>query len=225
MSERSRGTPAATPAPTSGAGGTAKRRIWLDPRFVIGIVLVAAAIAGVSSLVSTVDTTVDVVAAREQLTPGQLVTAADLATASVRIVDAQKLYLSPDAIPEAGVVITRDVAPGELVPATAVGSASAVQLASVILPLRTPLASSVGPGSRIDVWAAREAEDGTFAAPTVLVSGATVVQVIQEEGIMASQAGRSVEVLVPRDAVARALEAVANNAAIDVIGVDLPVGE
>jgi hypothetical protein len=77
------------------------------------------------------------------------------------------------------------------------------------------LPAGVGPGTRVDVWTAEEAEHG-YEPPTVLVSGAEIAGVIESEG-MVSTGGTSVELLVPREKVAALLGALASADAIDLV--------
>jgi hypothetical protein len=210
---------------STGKGPTrSRRRFWFDPRFAIGVVLVIASVAGVVGLVSSADASVDVLAARTTLTPGEQVSADDLVPTSVRAGQAERLYLRAKDVPADGVVITRAVAAGELVPSSAVGSAAGLQLTSVVVPVNTELAASIGPGSRVDVWSARAVDSTSFAAPTVLVSSAIVVRIIERKQLVADQAGGSVELLVPRFSTAGVLEATANGAALSIVPVDLPLG-
>lgn len=202
-----------------------RRRFWFDPRFAIGLALVAVSVVGVVALFSATDASSEILAARSPLTPGQKVTAADLVAVRVRVSAADHLYLHERDIPAAGVVVTRAVAPGELVPTAAVGSAASLQLASVVLQLEGKLPASVSAGSSVDVWSAPAVEGGTFGPPTVLVSSAIVVKVTTDSTLVAGDAATSVEVLIPRFATARVLEAVANKAALTVVPVDLPLGE
>ncbi|WP_213814296.1 SAF domain-containing protein [Glaciihabitans sp. dw_435] len=208
---------------TARIGDRARRGFWFDPRFAIGIGLVVLSVAGVITLVGTADSSVEVMAAREDLAPGQRVSAADLQVTRARVSDADSLYLSRSEVPAAGLVVTRPVSRGELLPQSAVGSADGLELTSVVVSTTSQLPESVGSGSRIDVWSAAQEQTGTFAAPTVIVSSATVVRLVQQDGLVVDSAGPSVELLVPRSAVARVLEAVANGAAISVVPVDLPV--
>jgi hypothetical protein len=94
----------------------------------------------------------------------------------------------------------------------------------LVVPIEGQLARDLGPGSIVDVWAAAAVGTGTFAAPTVLVSSATVVRVITPDGLVGTARGSSVELLVPRSTTARVLEAVANAAAIALVPSSLPAG-
>jgi hypothetical protein len=202
-----------------------RRSFWFDPRFAIGIALVVVSVLGVVGLVSAADSSIDVLAARATLTPGQHVTADDLVETSVRAGQVEKLYLRVSQVSSAGVVITRTIHAGELVPASAVGSATGLQLTSVVVALNSTLPASIGPGSRVDVWSARQDDSNSFAAPTVLVPAAVVVRIVEQKNLVAATTGSSVELLVPRFVTASVLEAIANGAALSVVPVDLALGQ
>jgi len=210
---------------TGRPSGTDKRRrsFWLDPRFAIGLLLVAVSSIGVVSLVAAADTSIEVLTARGPLAPGDLVTAADLIATSVSVGETRSLYLTAAGLPAEGVVLTRPVAAGELVPASAVGSVAGLHLTSVVLSLGSQLPASVAPGSRVDVWSAREIANSTFGVPVVLVPSAIVVRIVDDEGIIVGAARATVEVLIPRFSTARVLDAVANGASLAVVPVDLPL--
>jgi len=198
------------------------RRFWFDPRFAIGLLLVAASVAGVVGIVGAVDSSVQVYAAREALAPGDSIRSEDLVATGVRLDGAAELYLVPGDLPDDGLVVTRTVARGELVPAAAVGASSGVRLASVVIGVGGELAAAVGPGSTVDVWAAKQTGAGGFEPPVVVVSSASVVRLVEEEGFVVDREQVSVEVLVPRSRVARLLEAIANDDAVSIVSTSLP---
>jgi hypothetical protein len=204
-----------------------RKRFWFDPRFAIGVLLVAASIAGVVAIVGSADTSVLVLAARAPLAPGDHVDGDDLVATSVRLDGADRLYLLPDDLPSDGLVVTKPVARGELVAASAVGSMLGEQQTAIVLALKGELAASVIPGSGVDVWSARQTGSGQtgsaqFEAPAVIVSAATVVRLVDRQGFVVDDGSAAVEVLVPRSQVARVLEAVANDDAISVVPASLP---
>jgi hypothetical protein len=202
----------------------ARRRFVPDPRLIIGLVLVAGSVAGVLGIVAASDDSVVVYAARAPLTAGDRVHASDLDQRSVRLDAAGGLYLRDGDIPQGGLVVTRTVAPGELVPASATGSVQGMRLTSIVLSVQGRLAASVGHGSIVDVWGSHETSNGVFAAPAVIVGSAEVVRIVASEGFVASDASTNVEVLVPRARVARVLEAVAAGDVLSVVPAHLPAG-
>jgi hypothetical protein len=236
---------------TQEPGGSPRRRrsFWIDPRFVVGIVLVVVSVLGVDALVNAANASIDVLAARSALTPGERVHASDLVPTSVRVGRTAGLYLQASDVPSAGVVVTRSVAAGELVPHSAIGSEAGRFLTSIVVTVNGALAASIGPGSRVDLWASQSAdvadtgagagagteagadgatpadgEAGGYAAPTVLVSSAIVVRLVDQKNLVASN-GSSVELLVPKSSTASVLDAIANGAVLNVLPVDLPAGE
>lgn len=198
------------------------RGIAIDPRLLIGIVLVVGSVAGVVAIVSTADETVQVYSARSTLTPGDRVELADLNTSSVRLAGVDGLYLLPGDVREGEFVVTRPVNKGELIPASAVGSVAGLRLTSLVLEVNGSLAASIEPGSTVDVWSAREVVHGQFGPPSVIVAGATVVRLVGSDTIMAGGKSVAVEVLVPKARVARVLEAVSNSDAMSIVPGDLP---
>jgi hypothetical protein len=199
-----------------------RKRIWFDPRLVIGVVLIAASVAGVLGIVSTADASVRVLAARDALSPGDRIDGDDLIETSVRLADVS-LYLTEGDVPDEGLIITKAVAEGELVPVSAVGSRAGTRFASVVVSINGQLPGAVGAGSSVDLWSARKDESTSFGPPSVIVSGATVVRVIESEGLVTSGDITTLELLVPRVRVARVLEAVANQDALSVIPTSLPI--
>ncbi|HEY0259377.1 MAG TPA: SAF domain-containing protein [Lacisediminihabitans sp.] len=197
------------------------RSFWVDPRFAIGIGLVVVSVLGVLALVGAADSGVRAYAARDTLTPGDSIHEGDLVERDVRLGGLDGKYLTSGEVPDAGLVVTRPVSAGELVPASAVGSATGLRVAPVVVPVRGRLAHSIVAGAIVDVWSSSETEDGVFGPPSVLVSGATVVRLVEPEGI-AAQDGDSVEVLVPRTAIARVLEAIANETSISLVPAGIP---
>src|SRR3954469_23791732 len=97
-----------------------RRRFTLDPRLLIGLLLVAVSVGGVVILVSAADRTVAVLAAGGTLSPGERAGGDELVVIHVRLDQATTRYLTADDIPDGGIVVTRTVGEGELIPVDAV---------------------------------------------------------------------------------------------------------
>ncbi|WP_165067426.1 hypothetical protein [Marisediminicola senii] len=207
-------------APRSERG---QRSFWLDPRFAVGVVLVIGSVAGVIGVVSAADRRVEVWAARSALTPGDAVDPDDLVLRSVRLGEADGLYLPGEAVANDDLVITRSVPAGELVPVSAVGDAAGTREASVVVTVPGRLPQSVVAGAGVDIWSAKEIEAGVYGAPSVAVGGATVVRVIESESLIVDGSSVSVEVLVPRDSIAQLLESLANNDSMSLVPIGIPM--
>ena len=205
---------------TTGAG---RRTFSFDPRLAIGLSLVIASVAGVVALVSAADETTQVLAAAEPLAPGERIDRDDLRVLDVRLDGAVGKYLVPAKLPPEGLIVSRPVDEGELVPLAAVGTSDSGRLASLVLDVNGSLAASVQPGARVDVWAAPELEGGRFGPPAVIAGGATVVRLVTSDSIVAASQTTAVEVLVPTSRIARVLEAAANSDALSIVPSSIPV--
>ncbi|THG30706.1 hypothetical protein E6C64_07830 [Naasia lichenicola] len=211
-------------SPRTGVGGASRPRFWLDVRFVLGILLVVGSVTGVVLVVGSAERTVAVYAAAEPLAAGDLVTADQLTTIEVRLGGADGRYLSDGDLPDGGVMVTRSVAAGELVPIAAVGAPTSIRDASIVIRTSSELPRGVDAGTVIDLWSAAEQENsGRYAPPAVLVGSATVVRIVEASGLILDADSHAVEVLVPKTAVARVLQAIANSDAISVVPVSQPL--
>jgi hypothetical protein len=202
-----------------------RRRFAVDPRLLIGLLLVVGSVVGVVGIVSAADSRTLVYAAAGPLAPGDRIDAGDIVERSVALDGTDPLYLAPDDLPDGGLVITQSVRDGELVPLSAVGSVAGLRTTAVVIESTGPLSSAVVPGSGVDVWAApavdQSEQAAPFGPPSVLVAGAIVVRVLEDDGLVAS-GGVAVEVLVPRSRVARLLHSIANADALAIVPSGLP---
>lgn len=201
-----------------------KPRWRFDPRFIIGLMLVVGSVLGVLWIVSSADSSVHLYSSRISLSPGDRVQRSDLVDSSVRVGALRSRYLGVHDVPSEGLIVTRVVTAGELVPRSAVGSVSGARVTSVVVAVKGQLARSIETGAVVDLWAASATSDGAFGPPTVLVSSATVVRVLKTDGVMGANGGSSVELLVPRSKTARVLEAVANDDAVSLVPSNIPAG-
>ncbi|WP_181408332.1 hypothetical protein [Schumannella sp. 10F1B-5-1] len=199
-----------------------RRRRPIDPRLLIGLALVLLSVAGVVGIVAVTDRTAKVYAAGGTLTAGERVTADDLVLRSVALDGADKHYLRDGQIPKGGLVVTRTITGGELIPSAAVARDAEVESARLVLQVDGSVGSAVTAGADVDVWGAatedRADPDGEVAPPAVLAAGATVVQVLDDKGLVAGSSNVAVEVLVPRERVARLLQAVADGQRLTLVG-------
>ncbi|MDJ0339086.1 hypothetical protein [Cryobacterium sp. PH31-O1] len=208
-----------TPRPTR-----TRRRFWVDPRFVIGLVLVVASIAGVGMIVAGSDRTTAVYTARHTLTVGDQLKSADVALTRVQLGGAVDLYLVPAADLKGGLLVTQTILAGELVARSAVGDSSGSDVTSVVVDIPGGLAGSISAGSVVDIWSARAIGPSEYAPPTILVGQAVVVRIVEPTGIIAADNGQSVEMLVPKPTVGAVLEAIMNGDALAIVPVNTPAG-
>lgn len=217
----------ASPRPAS-----RRRRPVFDVRLLIGVGLVAASVAGVVAVIDASDHRVTVYAAGETFAPGDHLRVDQLLARQVTLDDAGALYLGVGDLPDDGLVATAVVRRGELVPLSAVGTASDRRSTSIVLSLNGEVSASVVSGALVDVWASASTTGdggvgsfGGFGPPVVLSSDAIVVRVIEPDGIVSAADGQSVEVLIPRSRIARMLQAIANGDALAVVPAGIPLGD
>ncbi|GAA1943655.1 hypothetical protein [Agromyces allii] len=195
---------------------TERGSIRIDPRLIIGVVLIVGSTVGVYTLVSGLDDATEVYTATETFTPGDRILESDLVVERVRFGAADVRYLEPDALTDGGLLVTSTIRQGELVPLGAVDEVDRAGLATVVVPSRGALPEGVVRGTVVDVWSARRLDRGDSAPPTVLVPEAEVAAVIDSGGMVDGDS-RSVELLVPRERVAALLQALAAEDAIDLV--------
>ncbi len=202
---------------------TPRRRLRLDPRLVLGVVLVVASVGGVVALVTSLDRTTVVYTAAHALSVGERISTDDLVLADVRLGAAGDNYLRAEALPADGAVVIRPVSAGELVPRQSLGEPDDLDVTSVVVTSAGQLPEGVVPGARVDVWAATQESAGAYGAPRVIVVGAQVVRSI-ESSSFGGAGDTAVEIVVPRSDVAVVLDAVAGESAISLVPADRPLG-
>ncbi len=217
------------PAATSTAAGTsaprAARRLqrpgWRDLRLVVGVLLVLLSVAGGVRLVSSLDDSTPVYAAARDLVPGQPVTEDDLVTVPVRMGDQLSEYVDGSVPIRPGTYLVRQVGAGELVPATALGTARQALDKTVGVPIDVAAARSLATGAIVDVWVSRrdgEALGEAYLDPQLLLAGAVVDTVPAETTGLGAGLGRTaVQVVVPADQVGKVIAAVDQGARITLV--------
>ena len=212
LSTRSRPDDLAVPPspPASRAG----RPGWRDPRILVGVALVAVAALLGATVVGAQETTA-VWAARGPLAEGQAVEAGDLVARELRFgddADASRYRAADGPVPD-GLVLTRDVGAGELLPVTAVGDGTRALLEVPLTVAAEAVPATVRAGSVVDVWVTpdpnlvpTEPEGGVAGDPgdagdSVLVfASVRVVAVSRPGGALGPAATRQVIVGLERDA-------------------------
>lgn len=183
-------------------------------RFFLGIVLVAASVAGVWFVVSASRQTVPVFAAARTIVPGEAVSGDDVRVVDVALGQVGGAYLDADALTD-GLVAVRTIESGELVPQSAVGDAAAAHTTSVVLRSAVDVPGSVEAGTVVEVWAAPQIEGG-YDEPRILVADATVVSVTRDDSMIGAGSA-ALELVIARSEVAAMLAAMADEAALSVV--------
>lgn len=191
------------------------RAFWSDARFLIGIALIVASIAGVWAVVASARQTAPVFAAVRTLVPGEVVAAEDLRVVEVALGQVGDSYAAPGVL-EPGAVAVRTIGEGELVPLSSLGGVDAVRTTTVVLQSAGDVPAAVGSGSVVEVWAAPQLERGVFDTPSILVPTATVLSVTREDAVMGTS-GAALELVIERSDVAVVLAAVAAGSSLSVV--------
>ncbi|MCR2764659.1 flagella basal body P-ring formation protein FlgA [Microbacterium sp. zg.B48] len=191
------------------------RAFWGDVRFILGILLVIASVAGVWFVVTAARQTAPAFAASRTIVPGEAISSDDVRVVEVALGQVGDAYLSPDVLAD-GMVATRTIESGELVPRAAVGDADGLRTTSLVLRSAVDVPASVDAGTVVEVWAAPLLERGRYDAPRILVADATVVSVTRDDSMIGGGSA-ALEVVIPRADVAAALAAMADESALSVV--------
>jgi hypothetical protein len=199
-----------------------RRPSWRDPRLIVGVVLVALAVALGSWAVSSAARTVPVWAADGALTPGDRLTADVVRAVDVRLGADTGRYLRADRPLPQGAVVTRLVDEGELVPGSALGDEADVDLRSVAVPVSGALSERVRKGSTVDVWFVPDvgaSRSDVAPQPRPVVEGVVVAQVDAADGGLVVGSAATLHVLVPTSDLPGLLAALGDDGAVDVVPV------
>lgn len=206
-----------------------RRPGWRDPRLLAGVALVAGSVALGSWAVRSAQATVPVYVARTALVPGDRVDPGALVVRDVQLgsVDLGGYLRADRPLPDE-VTVLRVVGAGELVPRAALGDAAEEDVRPVAVPLEHAPSRALVVGALVDLWfvpdasadgAADTSGGGTSAAPRPLAVGLTVAEVDTPDGAFSVGGASTVQVLVPSDALADVLGALAGPGSVDVVPV------
>ncbi|MCU1659607.1 MAG: hypothetical protein JWO57_4263 [Pseudonocardiales bacterium] len=184
---------------------------WLDPRLVLGIVLVLGSVLVGARVVADARHTYRMLAANRDLAAGMVLTSADLTAVRVQLPGhGRAVYVGSDrgAI---GKQLNRALSRGELLPASALGVPAA--RTTVTIPFAADAAPRLAAGQRVEVWLSTKS-----CSSTVLLADVTLQEVHDSRagsfssaggqnvvvGVAASLAGRVVDALTQEGATIRA---------------------
>ncbi|SIT89101.1 SAF domain-containing protein [Microbacterium sp. RU33B] len=192
-----------------------RHAFWGDARFFLGIALIAVSVAGVWFVVSASRHTAPVYAAARTIVVGEVVGADDVRVVEVALGQVAGTYLGSDDLAD-GIVATRTIGRGELVPQAAVGPAGDARTTRVVVRSDVDVPASIEPGSIVEIWEAPLVERGVFDAPRILVPDATVVSVARDESMIGGGAA-ALELVIPRSDVSATLAAMSGGSSLSVV--------
>ncbi len=188
-----------------------QRPSWRDSRLVVGVLLVLLAATLGAKAVSSADDRVPHYVATENLVAGDPLTAASLTRVDVRLDDGVADYvLAAGALAEDGFLL-RDVRKGELLPASAVGTATDVATQRLTVQVDAVSATGLEAGSVVDVFVSAVPEgaaSGTRPKAVRALESVRVGRVTLGSGGFGSSATTSVQLLVPMTKVESIVESI-----------------
>lgn len=200
-----------------------RRRLINDTRFLIGLLLVCVSVAGVWFVVSSARQTTPVLQATRTILAGEALVSSDFRAVDVSLGSVGDRYLTPERLAP-GLVATRTLHDGELVPVAGAGESAAADTTTVVINSALDVPAAVAAGSLVEVWHApskndRSGKEAEPVAPRVLLPGATVASVSRDTGMM-SNSQAALELVIDRNELADVLSAVSSGATLWVV----PVG-
>lgn len=207
--------------PRSRANRLARAR-WLDARLLAGLLLVLLSVVVGAKVIGDADHRVQVWSVSRDLGVGTTLTAGDVRATSVNLDTATGRYLSAGQVLE-GLVLTRPLGRGELLPASAVVRGGADGLRRIVIEVGRVGVTGLSKGRVVDVYVVPEAASGeTPAPPTLVLPGVTVAEDVRAgNGFGGSGSTAGVALLVQEAQVSALIGAVAHG---EVYLVQVPVG-
>lgn len=204
-----------------------QRPSWKDPRLLVGVLLVLGSIVAGALVVSAADETVPVYVAARALGPGERLAVSDLDVAQVRLGERQRRYVSAAAALPAGRVLVRPVPAGDLVPLSALGEATQVDVRPLSVPVPADGSERIDAGVLVDVWVAdRDTERGStaYAAPRQVATAVPVAGRSTRQGALGSSTSTSLQLMLSRSLLPQVIQAVDNGARVTVVPVPATLG-
>jgi len=199
------------------------RPSWRDSRLLVGVLLVLLATAlGAKAVLSARDT-VPVYAASVALKAGDRLTADTVHRVDVQLGAAEAGYLSAAADLPADGYALREVRVGELVPLSAVGGRSDIDVAPLTLRAEADSVAALVAGSVVDVWVSRRdpaANQERYLEAGLVLRAVPVAWIPPDQGSFGVSASTAaVQLLVPTGEVQKVITAVDESARFTLVPV------
>lgn len=167
---------------------------WLDPKLILGLLLVLAAMAGGARVVAAADDTVQVWALKSDLPAQASLSKDDLVAKRVRFTDqsdASKYVKASSPVPE-DARLARAVGAGELLPAHAVTTDEDKALVDMPIPVEAENApSNLAVNDKVDLYVVPDNDDESSTQPAErTLENVTVTAIGQEGALGAGEGGR-----------------------------------
>jgi hypothetical protein len=189
--------------------GSSKRRPLV---LAASSLLVLGSMVGAWVLIEQSKTTEVFLVTKQNLASGTSLTASDLDQIPLSMFEISGSYLQPDALVD-GLVLTRSLAAGEVVPVSALTTAELTNWSNVVLTPALELSSQIEVGTKVSIWSSPHLDFQTFGEPDLLATDIEVVKIIEPQGNFADTA-KSVELRVPKNSLQYLIGAITNNDAL-----------
>ena len=188
------------------------RARWLDARLLVGLLLVLLSVVVGAKVLADADQRVQVWSVTRDLGVDTPLSGDDLAARSVNLDTAGGRYLSAAESVD-GLVLTRPVGRGELLPVAAVGRPDDAARRRLVIEVARVGVTGLTKGRVVDVYSVRETPSGESPSPPELVlAGVTVGEDVRSGsgGFGGSGSRAGVALLVGQDDVPALIDAVAH---------------
>lgn len=215
-----KGEPTVSDLPAPSASRLSRAR-WLDARLLIGLLLVLLSVVVGAKVFADADQRVEVWSVTRDLGADSPLDGGDLQATAVNLSGATERYLSASQKLD-GLVLTRPLGRGELVPVSAVATGGGAQKRRLVIEVDRFGVAGLQKGRVVDVYVVRETPSGEQPSPPQLVlSGVTVAEDVKSGGSAFGGSGSTagVTLLVDQADVPELIDAVAHG---DVYVVQVP---
>lgn len=188
------------------------RARWLDARLLVGLLMVLLSVVVGAKVFADADERVQVWSMTRDLGADSPLTGDDVEAAAVRLDDVAGSYVSATEDLD-GLVLTRPLGRGELLPVSAVAPAGSLDQRRVVIEVDRFGVAGLARGRVVDLYVVRAtAADESAAPPELVLAGVTVGEDVRSGGgaFGGSGARTGVTLLVDQEEVPDLIDAVAN---------------
>ncbi len=199
-------------------------RVGAKPtRLVLSGVLITCSILGAWWLIESSKATESYLVTKQNLSTGSPLQESSLETLELAMFGIGDNYLKVGEIPT-GSYLSRSISKGEAIPRSAVTTQELDDWSNIVITPSVELSSSIGPGSKVLVWASPALDYQSFGEPGIAAVDVEVVEIREPKGNFA-QAQNSVELRVPIDALQSLLRSISNGDAIALTATGQTLGQ
>lgn len=182
---------------------------------VLALALFASSAMGVNYIIQVNNHTDTYLVASRDLPAGSTFMESDTSPMPVNLGASAAQYLQQKDLPS-GAYLLGPVRKGQLIPKSMIASSVIDERVPVVIDSAMGLPAGLVPGASVDIWVSPIDENKSFGEPFVLVLGAEVSQLIENQEMFANQSP-SVELWVPIEAVGPVLSSISSGASISLI--------